>query len=34
MVQVQAPEGFHAIIIGSGISGIAMGRKFNLMGIK
>lgn len=32
--KVKAPDGFHAIIIGSGVSGIAMGRKFNLMGIK
>jgi cation diffusion facilitator CzcD-associated flavoprotein CzcO len=31
---VKAPDGFQAIIIGSGVSGIAMGRKFNLMGIK
>jgi cation diffusion facilitator CzcD-associated flavoprotein CzcO len=33
-VQVKAPDGFRAIIIGSGISGVAMGRKFNHMGIK
>lgn len=32
--KVKTPDGFHAIIIGSGVSGIAMGRKFNHMGIK
>lgn len=28
------PSDFHAVIIGSGVSGICMGKKFNDVGIK
>jgi cation diffusion facilitator CzcD-associated flavoprotein CzcO len=31
---MKIPENFQAVIIGSGISGIAMGRQFNIMGLK